>query len=282
MARQRNRRRYSGRRVDIGHERARQHIEDARRLTAELGGTDQDVKEYFFSLSPRSLDVILDAYERQYGSGPRAYAQTTINRWRTGAVQMSGTVAERLFRLLPPRMPLEEKYKLIENLWTHVGPKSRKVLRVGLDASIEQIAEAVRNHMNEVVVRFTIPTSLEKRFEWLSSGDSRIKQDLLNHFLEHDKSLVVEGARQRVPLLIEHLRSCIGANTYRAAEVLKIGNHELEVTVNQSASGVRLEEPHYSQPAWPKSSPATDTAPSYGWVFWVLGAIFVLFLLARH
>src|SRR5262245_37919653 len=113
MARHRYRRRYHGPRVDIGHEIARQHIEDARRLTAELGGTDKDVKEYFFALSPRSLNTILDAYERQYGAGPRAYAQSTISRWRSGAVQMSGTVAERLFRLLPPRMPLQEKYRLI-------------------------------------------------------------------------------------------------------------------------------------------------------------------------
>lgn len=64
MTRHRYSRRYHGRHVDIGHERARQHIEDARRLSAELGGTDKDVKEYFFSLPPHSLRLILDAYER--------------------------------------------------------------------------------------------------------------------------------------------------------------------------------------------------------------------------
>ena len=52
---------------DIGLERALQHIEDARRLTAELGGTDQDVKEYLFSLSRQQLGPILDAYEQKYG-----------------------------------------------------------------------------------------------------------------------------------------------------------------------------------------------------------------------
>jgi hypothetical protein len=282
MARHRYRRRYYGPRVDIGHEIARQHIEDARRLTAELGGTDKDVKEYFFALSPRLLNNILDAYERQYGAGPRAYAQGTISKWRSGAVQMSGTVAERLFRLLPPRMPLQEKYRLIENLWTHVGPKSRKVLRVGLDADIDQIIEVVRTHMNDVVVSFTIPTSLEKRFEWLSAGDSTAKQDLLNHFLDHEKTFVVEGAKQRIPVLLEHLSSNTGANTHRAAEVLKIGNHELEVAVDRHASGARLEEPHVA-PSWSLSlQPANaNTAPSYRWLYWVVGAIFVLYLLGH-
>jgi hypothetical protein len=281
MAGHRYRRRYFPPNANIGHEMARQHIEDARRLTAELGGTDKDVKEYFFALSPRSLSIILDAYERQYGAGPRAYAQSTINRWRTGAVQMSGTVAERLFRLLPPRMPLREKYQLVENLWTHVGPKSRKVLRVGLDANIEQIIEVVRNHMNDVVVRFMIPASLEKRFEWLSAGDSRTKQELLNHFLEHEKAFVVEGARQRIPVLIEHLGSGRGANTHRAAEVLKIGNHELDVSFDRSATGVRLEEP-YVEPSWSRPLQTSDSASSYRWVFWVMGGIFVLYLLAHH
>ena len=43
---------------------------------------------------------------------------TIIPKWRTGRVQMSGMVAERLFNLLPPRMPLGVKYKLVEGLCT--------------------------------------------------------------------------------------------------------------------------------------------------------------------
>jgi hypothetical protein len=136
--------------------------------------------------------------------------------------------------------------------------------------------------MNVVVVSYTIPTTLEKRFEWLAAGDSTVKQQLLNHFLEHEKTFVVEGARQRVPVLLEHLRSGTGANTYRAAEVLKIGNHELEVTIDRNASGVCLVEP-YVEPARP--SPANDqhaATSSYRWVFWVVGALIVLYLISHH
>ncbi len=178
-------------------------------------------------------------------------------------------------------MPLQEKYKLIKNFWSHVGPRSRKVLKVGVDGDIQQIVDAIRRHMDDVVVRFVIPTSLEKRFEWLCAGDSKAKQDFLNHFLEHEKTFVIEGARQRIPVLLEHLRSNTGANTHKTAEVLKIGNHELEVAVDRSASGVRLEEP-YVEHAWARPLTTLDTGASYQWVFWVLGAIFVLFLFARH
>jgi hypothetical protein len=47
---------------DIGYERARQHIEDYRRLEAELGGSLEDVKQYFFALNSSQLRQILLSY----------------------------------------------------------------------------------------------------------------------------------------------------------------------------------------------------------------------------
>ena len=146
---------------DIGHERARQHIEDARRLTAELGGTDQDVKAYFFGLAPGELSLILVEYGRRHGSAAEEYARNTMQRWQTGATQMSGTVAERLFSLLPPRMPLTAKYRLTENLWQHVGPSSKRTMRIGLDVELEQIVDLARAQIEEIVTRYRIPEQLE-------------------------------------------------------------------------------------------------------------------------
>ena len=104
-----------------------------------------------------------------------------------GKRQMSGTIAERLFNLLPPRMPLAKKYQLVENLWRHIGPKSKKTLRVGLDAGNEQVLDAVRKHIDDVVVYYKIPENLEKRFNWLAAGDAHVKQDLLNHLQQYEK-----------------------------------------------------------------------------------------------
>jgi hypothetical protein len=120
------RRHFRSSRDEIGHEYARQHIEDYHRLVRELGGTVEDVKQYLFSLAPQQLRRILDAYEEKHGAQKRKYAAKTIEKWRTGRVHMSGTVAERLFALLPPHMPLATKYRLIENLWNHVGPNQKR------------------------------------------------------------------------------------------------------------------------------------------------------------
>ena len=59
--------RRSGVRNRVGYERAKQHIEDAKRLTEELGGTDTDVKNWFFSLSANKRSIIFKKYGQKYG-----------------------------------------------------------------------------------------------------------------------------------------------------------------------------------------------------------------------
>ena len=69
-----------------GYERALEHIREAEELSRELGGTDEDVKSYFFSLSGAELRSVLDAYERANGSLAREYAEETMSKWRSGRV----------------------------------------------------------------------------------------------------------------------------------------------------------------------------------------------------
>jgi hypothetical protein len=272
MARRHSRRSYRSR-DEISHEYARRHIEDYHRLAAELGGTVEDVKQYLFALTPQQLRRILQDYEAKHGAQKRNYLETTIGKWRTGERRMSGTVAERLFALLPPRMPLPTKYQLIENLWNHVGPKSKKTLRVGLDANLEQVLDAIRSHIEDVVNHYRIPDDLERRFNWLAAGDSHVKQDLLNHLRSMEKALVVEGARLRLPVLLEHLRGEAGRLTHRVAEILKIGNHELEILIDKNATGVAVVEPYVVL--------RPTASSSFKWLWWVAAAIVVLYF-AMH
>jgi hypothetical protein len=266
---------------DYGRERARQHIEDAQHLSRELGGMDEDVKRYFFALSSSQLEEVLKDYGARYGSSAQRYAANTIEKWRSGAVYMSGTVAERLFKLLPPRMPLAVKYQLTEGLWKHVGPSSKKTIRVGLNATIGEIIQVTWSHIEEVVVQYRIPEQLEKRFTWLSSGDVLVKQDLLNHLRQMEKELVVRAAQKKMPILMEHLRADFSGYTTRLAQVLTVGKHELELLLDRHASGARLEA--WSPPTIAKISPSN--ARSLAWLWWIIGifvAIAVLHMISRH
>jgi hypothetical protein len=102
-----------GRAYSRGSEAARRHIEEAKRFSNEIGGIDDDVKKYFFRLTPTQLEPILDEYGQIHGLSARDYAEKTIAKWSSGRTHMSGMVAARLFNLLPPRMPLSEKYDLV-------------------------------------------------------------------------------------------------------------------------------------------------------------------------
>ena len=258
-----------------GYEYARKHIEDAERLSRELGGTDRDVKIYFFALPLHELNAILIAYGKQFGDVAEEYARGVMPRWKSGQVKMSGTVAERLFKLLPPRMPIGEKYKLTEGLWTHFGPSSKKRLRIGLTADLNEVVAEIDNHINEVVTAHKIPKEMEARFHWLSDGDVEVKQHLLNHLRGLERRLVSDGARLQLPVMVDHLKSNMGYLTHRMAQTLKVGKHELELLIDRDFEGVALEE-------WkPASTPARPSTSGNGWVFWLIVVAAIIYWLSR-
>lgn len=256
---------------DIGHERALQHIREAEELSKELGGTDKDVKEYFFSLPPQKLEIILDDYEKQYGRNSLEYAEKTIPLWKSGTVKMSGLVAGRLFSLLPPRMPLEAKYSLIETLWKKYCPKSHKIVLIGADANKQTIIDTIHSHLMQVVVNYRIPDPLERRFQWLSSGDVEVKQQLLNYLLHMEKSLIIKGLSDRVPVLLGHLREH-GSITQKMTHYIEIGKHKLDLHFDLKHSGVAIKEPQLFRLA--------SSSPDYGaWIWYIIIAFAILYFI---
>lgn len=251
----------------VGLERALEHIQEAEALSRELGGTDKDVKEYFFSLPKSQLQIILDKYEREYGKQARDYAEKTLSKWKGGKVQMSGMVAERLFSLLPPTMPIESKFKLTESLWKHVGPSSNKTYYIGLDVNLEEISQRVKDHLSQVVTHYEIPSSMESRFNWLAQGDVETKQKLLNYFRQQEKTLLSTALSTQLPVLLNHLQSDKGNLTTHTAQILKVGKHEIRVEINERVNGVSE-----AAPARPKES--SDNS----WLWWVIGVIILLII----
>ena len=205
---------------------ARQHIEEAAEFTREMGGVDEDVKKYFFDLPPQELRRTLLEYRRAHGDSAADYALQTFNSWRTGARRMSGLVAKRLFALLPKRMPLSDKYALVESLWRLKGPRSSKDFTIGNEVTVEEIQAHVKAHFNNVVQPHQIPGELIGRFSWLSDGDVGLQQQLYNHFTSLEQPILIEGLAQRLPLFLEQIRHSVGASV---VQNLRIGNHEVNL-----------------------------------------------------
>jgi len=264
----RSRGRYFGK-YNKGQEAARRHIEEARAFSHEIGGTDTDVKQYFFSLGGQHLDGILKEYGKKYGNQVEEYARETLPRWRTEKTQMSGKVAKRLFEFLPPRMPNDKKYELAENVWKHFGPSSSHSYRVGPTAKVSDVASVVAETLDEVVLKFAIPEPIQNRFNWLAAGDVRLKEKLLNHFRQKEKELAVQKLNAEIPLLQRQMHYH-GSITRRAKSVIQVHKHDISIWVEKRL-GSEIRE----------GAPAFHISGGAKWFWWIVGAAILFYLLSR-
>ena len=228
MSRRRHRSSYS--RYDRGHEAAKRHIREAREFSQEIGGSDQDVKKYFFGLPASELEPIFQEYGREYGAAAEAYARETLPRWKSGVRKMSGLVAKRLFGLLPPRMPLSTKYELAESVWKHFGPSSSSSYMVGPNAPVSTVVDLLNEKLDQEVANYSIPPDVQRRFNWLSDGDMKIHEQLLNHFRNEEKILAVQKIEDELPVLQRQVASH-SDKTHLAKSTIKVHRHEIGLWV---------------------------------------------------
>jgi len=218
-------------------------VADAVELARQLGGTDEQVKSYFLSLGSGDLRPVLEQYEDQYGHEARGRTEVSLPAWRTGSARMSARMTQRLYRLLPPRMPAQVRYDLAEKLWRHVGPSSRETFRMGLDVDERDVVRAITDHLDQVVAGHHIPAQIERRFKWLTAADVQAKQDLLNEGNELEKSLLLAATQARLPIILAHMRAESGDHTRRVAQLFSIGKNRIELVLDRDASGLEVVQP---------------------------------------
>ena len=275
MARYRGRYRHSSGRAHIGREIARQHIREAETLSAVLGGTDVTVKKYLFSIRGGRLQSLLREYGNRYGSDARSYAEQTLPAWRAGTTHMSGMVAERFYKLLPPRMPMDQKFAIAEELWHFVGPSSERALRFGPENTQAVVLEHARSHIDQVVTEYRIPASLTTRFEWLSSGDVEVKEQILNYLRELDKTLVMNAATANIPVIFESYFGPDADVVENYSHTLTVGKHKLVLIPDRDKEGISFES--VPRPSYRFSS---SVKGDKDWIWWVVGIAVVVAIFA--
>jgi hypothetical protein len=185
---------------------ALRHIAEAKTLSLELGGTDQDVKKWFFNLAEKDLLPILDAYQNEYGQQARDYALNAIPKWRSGKTKMSGMIAARLFKLLPNYMSLNDKYKLVDSLWNHIGPTKKMLIEVGADADVDEVINVFKDEVMALATKWELPSYLHKRFSWLGQDDTTVYKQLLEHIQENERLLALSVLEKQVPVIQQNFK----------------------------------------------------------------------------
>lgn len=269
-------RRYSGKSSNRGREIARQHIEDAKRLTYELGGTDEDVKRWFFSLESSKLNLILKKYGQKYGAEKEEYARSTYSRWKSGRTHMSGTVAERFFNLLPPIMPVKDKFRLVESLWNHVGPSKKILIKVGTGSQIEEILNKVSEEVSKLTTEWIVPDEIARRFHWLAQDDSTIYQQLMSHLKLREKELGKEVLKDQIPQLKAKFTNEIADTTSRISYIIEVGKQLVELRMEGSGDRVEVVEWY---PSGGKRKGLAEASSNW-WIWLIIGIVIIYFLVA--
>ena len=224
-----------------GQAAAREQIEQARAFSRELGGTDADVKAYFFSLSDSVLDEVLSAYGKATTPEAESWARQTFPRWKSGATQMSGLVAQKLFALLPPRMPPAKRLELAENIWQQFGPRSVSKFTVGPNADVKAVLDAVYARLDTAIEAYQIPEEIRARFEWLSAGNMKVKELLFNYFLAMERKIASEKLQQELPVLQKQMRE-YGNKTVSIRTTIDIQRHSVIIYIDRRLDSVFCED----------------------------------------
>lgn len=218
-----------------------EHIREAEEFAREVGGSDTDVKKYFFGLSASELRPIFDDYEKAYGSDAREYAESTVPLWKNGKRKMAGQTAKRLYSLLPSRMPVQARLNLVRTLWITYREYRNIYLVFGPDVSAHDVGECVKGHLNEVAKGHEIPDRFKRRFTWLSDGDSAVYEQLLNYCLGLERDLARRAAEGAVRVVSETLENSGNARMLQSFKrTVEVDGCRVTLILDKSLSGVRL------------------------------------------
>ncbi len=100
-------------------------------LTNLFRGMDVEVQGIFLNMDGLQLAQLLTEYKCQHGSSAASYAGKAFPKWKSGAVQMSGMVRERLLDLVPRFMTDAERFDLIRKLRSsYIRPTTIRLGRV--------------------------------------------------------------------------------------------------------------------------------------------------------
>lgn len=191
---------------------------------------------------------------------------------------MSGLVSKRLFDLLPSRMPPGIKLQLAENVWRHFGPTSRIDYSVGPDADPSQVISSVRAKVAVAIQDYRIPENVSNRFNWVSGGDVRAKEALLNHFRHEESRVAMETLDLTLPALLAQMREH-GQVTGAATTKVDIQRIAVSLCVDPSLGGSFRE----GRPA-PKPTPARGGGSGAVWLIIaaVVGVLIMVLMSHRH
>lgn len=142
------------------------------------GGIDADILEIFLNLESQTLRQVFEIYTRDYGKSAAHYARRTYTKWQSGSVKPSGQTLERLVSTLPPLLSFDVKCELLRKVRETTRQRETHHLTVDTTNWARKIAPLVSRIVSRAYTA-ELPESVERRLEWLASGDMQTAKAVL-------------------------------------------------------------------------------------------------------
>lgn len=197
-------------------------------LSRRFGGIDREVERIFLQLAPRELEGLLSRYGREHGQKAEAYARETYEKWRSGAVKMSGQTAGRLLDLLPPLLAPSVRFDLVRKL--RERHFSKRTIRI--QSTPQTWRTDLVKPIQDLVAEssgFALPADVLDKAKWLADGDAAAAQHLLAAAEQEEAAIRVaylDAELRRVEALIENIDA-----TRQVAHTLKLPQGEIILKV---------------------------------------------------
>ena len=173
---------------------------------------------------------------------------------------------QRLFNLLPPRMPIAQKLELAGNIWAHYGPRSSHYFVVGPLADVGAVTTTIQEKLETSITSYAIPVEVRNRFEWLSTGDIDAKEQLLNHFRELDRNLAIGSLQEQLPVLQQQMRDCT-RQTIGVQTRITVQRHTIDIWIDERLGDKFCEG---------TTSGTSIDSSSSRWIWWILFIVVVI------
>jgi hypothetical protein len=129
------------------------------------------------------------------------------------------------------------KHAIVEAIWKRYGPHSRKYLYVGPDTDYNAALSDIGKYFDGLTVHHAIPDQLERQFDWLSDHDVAVKQQLLNHFMNAQRSAALASIKLNLAMMLERMKADKEGQIVKLGHIAFVGNHQLDIRADPLRSG---------------------------------------------
>ena len=109
------------------------------------------------------------------------------------------------------------------------------------DAQVAEIARNVQVNLQELVQNYQVSSTIRDRFEWLAQRDTKLQEELENHFMQQRRSILAHACHSRIPALIAQIRQ--GGVHRGINQTIIVGNYKLALRFDPKATGISQSAP---------------------------------------